>query len=206
MLEMIRLYFEQYPDKEAFFRIVGNIFPRYSSEYLLIENAYKLAKREFKEIYRDDDMRYFEHLRAVALIVILHLRVRDANVIAAAILHDVLEDIEGWDQERLAREFNSEVSQLVFWVTEPHLSEFDGDRERRNMTYHTKLASAPRDAIKIKLADRLHNIITLWSRPVENQEKKVIETVNFYLPLAEKHIILIHALEGALKEVRDSWK
>lgn len=205
MLNMIKAYFVLYPNRESFFKIIGGIFPFYSEEYKLIERAYKVAKREFREIKRDDGTRYFEHLRAVALIVILHLRVRDANIIAAAILHDIHEDIPGWDQERLAREFNAEISQLVFWVTEPCLEDFGGDRERRNLAFHTKLSYAPREAILIKLSDRLHNIMNLWSRPTENQKKKVAETRNFYRPLAEKHIVLIHAIEAALEEVQNAW-
>ncbi|MCR4286066.1 MAG: HD domain-containing protein [Candidatus Kaiserbacteria bacterium] len=201
MLERIRGFLTKHPDRAAFFRIIGRYFPRFSPEYLLIEKAYKTAKDAFRSEVREGGERYFEHLRAVALILILYLRVRDANVIAAALLHDIVEDIEFWNQERIALEFNPAVAQLVFLVTKDDVVLYDGDKEARNREYHRKLATASREAIIIKLADRLHNIITLWVTSEDKQRRKVRETQDFYLPLAETHIILIHELEAALEEV-----
>jgi (p)ppGpp synthase/HD superfamily hydrolase len=171
-----------------------------------IENAYNTAKDAFREIERENGERYFEHLRCVALILMVYLRVRDANVIAAALLHDIIEDIKNWSQERIATHFNQIVGELVWWVSKPSITSFDGDKEARNRAYHQNLTRAPRNALLIKLADRLHNLITLWGMSVEDQKRKISETQDFFLPIAENEIILIHEIEAAIAEVRASWK
>lgn len=205
MLERIRKIFSQYVDRVAFFGIIGRFFPKFSPEYKLIGDAYDTALKEFEGKYRESDEPYFEHLRCVALILLVHLRVRDANAIAAALLHDIMEDIPGWDQDRLALKFNAEISRLVFWVSKPDIALYGGDKEARNRDYHHKLSNAPRLAVLIKLADRLHNVMTLWASEIDKRKRKVRETQDFYLPLAEAHTVLIHELEDAVQEVMKSW-
>ena len=203
---MIRGYLAKYLDRAAFFAIVARYFSKYSSEYALIEKAYVTAKREFRDKVRDQEgVRYFEHLRGVALILMLHLRVRDVNVIVAALLHDIMEDIHGWTEDRLALEFNPDVAMLVFGVTKPDVSYYGGDKNARDRDYHLKLNMADRRTILIKLADRMHNLLTLWATTEEKQKRKVRETQDFYLPIAEKHTVLIHELEAAIAEIMDSW-
>ncbi len=206
MLAKIRDILAKYPDRAAFFAIVGKFYPKFSPEHQLIEKAYKVAKEAFRGKVREGGERYFEHLRAVALILILYLRVRDANVIAAALLHDIMEDIDGWSQELIALTFNQKVAELVFWVSKDDSELYGGDKEERNREYHRKLDIAVREAILIKLADRLHNVITLWATDEDKQRRKVRETQDFYLPLAEKHTVLIHELEAALCEVMALWR
>lgn len=206
MLERIRTLILENRGRDSFFKIIGRHFPKVSKEFLLIERAYDVASLAFSEKYRESGEQYSEHLLSVAIIDVEYLRVRDANIIASALLHDIIEDIPGWSQERLALELNPGVSEHVWWVTKPDIAEYAGDKEARNHAYHQRLSDAPRDAMKVKLADRLHNMITLWSTNEDKQRRKVRETQDFYLPLAEKHIILIHELEDAVREVMSSWK
>lgn len=206
MLAKIRDILAKYPDRAAFFGIIGRFYPKHSDEYKLIQKAYNTAKDAFRGKVRESGERYFEHLRAVALILILYLRVRDANVIAAALLHDLLEDVDDWDQDLIALSFNTKVSELVFWVTKDDCKIYGGDKEERNRDYHRKLGIAVREAIIIKLVDRLHNIITLWASDKEKQRRKVRETQDFYIPLAEKFAILIQELESALSEIMSTWE
>jgi GTP pyrophosphokinase len=133
------------------------------------------------------------------------MRVRDANIIAAALLHDIVEDIQNWSQDRVTTEFNQAVGELVWWVSKPSLTLFKGDKEARNRMYHQNLTRAPRAALLIKLADRLHNLLTMWGCDEEKQRRKVVETQDFYLPLAEKEFALIHELEAAINELTASW-
>lgn len=206
MLDRVRQLILDRNNRASFFQVVDQFFPRGSVEYQLIERAYSTAKDAFRPMQREGSgERYFEHLRAVALILMVHMRVRDANIIAAALLHDVIEDIDGWNQDRVAVEFNRSVAQLVWWVTKPGLELFLGDKEARNRAYHQNLNRAPRPALTIKLADRLHNLITLWGVDAEKQRRKVRETQDFYLSLAEKEVILIHEIEQAIIEIMDSW-
>jgi (p)ppGpp synthase/HD superfamily hydrolase len=206
MLDRVRQLIATRTDRKGFFQLVDQRFPRGSAEYQLIERAYNTAKNAFRSHEREGGERYFEHLRAVALILMVHMRIRDANIIAASLLHDIVEDIDDWSQDRIAVEFNRVVAQLVWWVTKPDVLEYEGDKEARNRAYHQNLNLAPREAIMIKLADRLHNLITLWDVDAEKQRRKVRETQDFYLSLAEKEIILIHEIEQALIEIMNSWK
>jgi (p)ppGpp synthase/HD superfamily hydrolase len=91
-------------------------------------------------------------------------------------------------------------------VSKPPEANFDGNKEARNRAYHQNLGRAPRQAILIKLADRLHNLLTLWDVSPAKQQRKITETQDFYLPIAESEIILIHELEAAINEIVDSWE
>lgn len=201
MLNKIRQYHKDYPDREAFFSIIGMHFPEGGADYRLIEDAYELGKEAFRGIYREGNgERYFEHLRRVALMILLHLRVIDAEIIAASLLHDLVEDIDYWTHQKVSIRFSSRTGELVWWVSKPPKSNFDDNKEKRNHFFHHRLAEAPREPLIIKLPDRLDNNMNMWGLDTEKQIRKVEETKNFYLPLAEKHIILIHEMEDALKE------
>lgn len=207
MLERVRLLLSSVRNRTSFFQIVGRYFPLGSDGFVLIERAYDTSKAAFRDDMREGNGdRYFEHLRAVALIVMVHMRVRDANIIAAALLHDIIEDKEDWTQERVALEFNRWIAQLVWWVTKQPVEDFGGDKEERNRAYHHNLGRAPRESLVIKLADRLHNLITMWGVDEEKQRRKVRETQDFYLPLAESAILLIHEIEDVLREIMASWR
>lgn len=185
-------------NKETFFERIAEIFPANDERYILIEEAYKTAKRAFHTKVRDGGERYFEHLRSVALIVIVYMRVRDADIITAALLHDIIEDIPSWTSARLTAEFNERIADLVWWVSKPHpkrgWSKDDVDRK-----YHRQLRDAPREVIIIKVADRLHNLMTMWQQDPGRIARKISETVDFILPLAEHHQLLVHELEDTLK-------
>lgn len=205
MLDRVRKIYAGRENRTAFFTTVGWYFPKGSDDYNLIERAYSTAKDAFRDKKREDGGRYFEHLRAVALIMMRYMRVRDAHVIAAALLHDIVEDIENWSQERVTIEFNQTVGELVWWVSKPSVAYFNGDKEARNRMYHQNLARAPRAALMIKLADRLHNLLTLWNCEESKQRRKVDETQDFYLPLAEREFVLIHELEAVINEIKNTW-
>lgn len=205
MLDRIRKIYGGRENRASFFNIVLRYFAKGSADYILIERAYSTAKDAFRQEARDDGERYFEHLRAVALILMVYMRVRDANIIAAGLLHDIVEDIEHWSQERLATEFNHDIGELVWWVSKPSLDKFLGNKTARNRAYHQNLRRAPRRAILIKLADRLHNLLTLWNCEEEKQRRKVDETQHFYVPIAEDEFVLIHELEAAINELEASW-
>ena len=206
MLERVRKLITDHPDRQSFFNRVNQLYPPGSNEQQLIARAYDTAKDAFRHEKREGTgERYFEHLRSVALIVMRYLRITDHEIIAAALLHDLLEDIPEWTHERLAFNFTPRVANLVWWVTKPSADRYDGDKEARNRSYHRQLWRAPREAILIKMPDRLHNLITLWDVDEAKQRRKVQETQDFYLPLAEENTLLIQELEDALRGVMSSW-
>lgn len=183
-------------NRDSFFGRIGEIFPPTDERYKLISKAYETAKDTFDKKYRDSGVRYFEHLRGVSLITLVHLRMRDAHLISAAMLHDIIEDCPDWPFERVERNFGERIATLVWWLSkkdDPALSKEENDRR-----YHRQLKDAPREAIIIKMADRLHNLMTMWSQDQEKIQRKVSETLNFILPLAEEHMVLVHELEDVL--------
>jgi (p)ppGpp synthase/HD superfamily hydrolase len=181
---------------ESFFARIGQLYPRNDDRYKLIEKAYDVARKEFRDVVRTSGERYFEHLRATALILILYLRVWDANVIAAMLLHDIIEDIEGWTYERVALDFNNEVADLVYWVSKPIPDGEIVTKENQDRIYFQRLWHAPRMSVVKKAVDRLHNLITLWDDA--KAPEKIRETRDFLIPIFGHHQILVHEIEGVI--------
>ncbi|QSH39391.1 HD domain-containing protein [Candidatus Kaiserbacteria bacterium] len=194
-------FLDQVENKETFFRRVSCLFPTLDYRYKLIEEAYADAKDAFRGKKRESGERYFEHLRAVALILMEYLRIKDHELIIVALLHDIVEDCPDWTIDRVAVKYGERVALLVEWMSKPSVEEFDGDKNERNQMYHGRFESAPREFFLIKLSDRLHNLITMWKCTKDKKRRKIAETKEHYLPYAEKHLILLHELEYALKDL-----
>jgi GTP pyrophosphokinase len=202
---MIRRFFKEYPDRKTFFLLILSIFPRFGYEYWLIQKAYDLAKDYFRGLSRKEPgVRYFEHLRCVTLILILYLGVRDANIIAAALLHDIIEDIEEWDYERIRSEFNKEIALLVYEVSKRDKRYFGGNKAARNLEYNIRMLDISKKAAFIKLADRLHNLVTLYAVGTRNQFQVIGDTAKYYLIVAKKYNILYLELQLAIKQATQS--
>lgn len=191
-------------NRETFFARIVLFFPILDPRYLAIERAYNAAKDAFREIKREGGQRYFEHLRAVALILIVHLRVKNHNIIIAALLHDLVEDCPEWTIQRVRAEFGDEVALLVDFLTK---HKFPGKTDEECAAiYHERFRFAPREFFLIKLADRLHNLITLWACSPEKRRRKIAETRAHYLFWAEEHCILIHEIEGAIELLENDMR
>jgi len=198
MLEKVKALLKEAENRETFFRRIASFLPSMDPRYKLIEKAYDAAKDAFRDKEREEGGRYFEHLRAVAIILIDYLRVRDYVLIIVALLHDIVEDNPSWTIERVRIEFGDEVAILLDYCTKP--SENDYSKKERLRVYHARFEFAPRNFFLIKLSDRLHNILTIWKCAPEKIVRKIEETKQYYLPYAEKHVILIHELEEAIQE------
>ena len=205
MLELVESIIKQAENRKTFFKRIGFFLPPMDPRYRKIEKAYNDAKDAFHKKERDQGGRYFEHLRAVTLILIDYLRVKDPTIIIAALLHDIVEDIPSWTIERVRIEFGDEVALLVDYLSKPSLKECS-TAEESDLIYHNRFQNAPREFFFIKLADRLHNLLDMWNFPEERRIKKTEETKMYYLPYAEKHIILIHEIEEAIKRLEPKEK
>ncbi|MFH1366434.1 MAG: HD domain-containing protein [Patescibacteria group bacterium] len=190
-------------NRESFFKRISLFLVPSDPRYQAIKRAYNCAKDAFRDIYREDGDRYFEHLRAVALILIVYLRVKDHCLIVAALLHDIVEDIPSWTIERVRDEFGDKVAFYVDLMTKPDIKDFSS-KEEVDKVYHTRFSFAPREFFLLKLSDRLHNLITLWACTPEKRARKIEETITYYLPYAEKHFILLHELEEALALLKNN--
>ncbi len=115
----------------------------------------------------------------------------DNNVIAAGFLHDVVEDCKesGYTLEKLQETFNPEIVGIVDAVTaveaDEKLNINKEEIDRQTIIKLFEVGSKYKYAFYIKLADRLHNLLTLDAMPIEKQIKKVRETRDVYLKLAE---------------------
>ncbi|TMC48045.1 MAG: bifunctional (p)ppGpp synthetase/guanosine-3',5'-bis(diphosphate) 3'-pyrophosphohydrolase, partial [Chloroflexi bacterium] len=111
----------------------------------------------------------------------------EPETIAAALMHDVLEDNPAIDVARLQREFGPDVAQLVNGVTK--LSEINWNFEQTEAESLRKMfiaMSQDSRVILIKLADRLHNMRTLDFNSPASQQRNARETMEIYAPLASR--------------------
>lgn len=207
--ELRRWKYERMPfltgaeNKEKFFRRVAAFLPELDPRYQAIKSAYETAKDAFRDLQRDGGERYFEHLRAVALILLEYLEVRDHEMIVASLLHDIVEDKPEWPIQRVRNEFGERVALLLSYLSQPKDGDF-GSRANAERVYHARFEFAPRDFFLVKLPDRLHNLLTLEARPREKQISKIEETERYYLQHARKHQILLPELRDILQILRAS--
>jgi guanosine-3',5'-bis(diphosphate) 3'-pyrophosphohydrolase len=135
--------------------------------------------------YRRSGEPYVTHPVAVAEIVAeLGL---DAPSVAAALLHDAVEDT-GLDLGSIASELGPAVAQIVDGVTKLDRLQFDSKEQQQAATIRKMLLAMASDwrVLLIKLADRLHNMRTLAVMPEWKQRRIATETFDVYAPLAHR--------------------
>jgi hypothetical protein len=125
---------------------------------------------------------YAEHLLETLEVLVRGAGVTDPDVLAAAVLHDVVEDTR-CTLDDLAARFGPRVADLVGWVTIPAAHGRARDQVKRD--YLRGLRAAPRDAILVKLADRASNVQTLRNLRPGRQRAYYAQTVEYIVPLAE---------------------
>ena len=124
----------------------------------------------------------------------------DEATLAAALLHDVVEDTEtGIDEVRA--EFGDEIAHLVEGVTKLTRVQFQSREHAEAENYRKLIVAMAEDVrvILIKLADRLHNLRTIEYLGKQKQLQKARETLEVYAPLA--HRLGIHALKWELEDL-----
>ena len=111
----------------------------------------------------------------------------DAECMAAALLHDTIEDTDS-TKEEITRLFGSTVALLVDGVTKINRLHFSTTSEQVAANQRKILVGLSEDVrvIIIKLADRLHNLRTIYVMPVEKQRKKAKETLEILTPVADR--------------------
>src|SRR6266536_2045899 len=124
----------------------------------------------------------------------------DDETIAAALLHDVVEDTEVAIDE-VRDEFGEEIAQLVEGVTKLTRIQFQSREHAEAENYRKMIVAMAHDVrvILIKLADRLHNMRTLEYLGRQKQVQKARETLDVYAPLA--HRLGIHKLKWELEDL-----
>lgn len=128
---------------------------------------------------------YIMHPCSVARILAEELDIRDPEILAAALLHDTVEDVEEVSCEVINEHFGANVEAIVEGCTK--VTNYTGDRQTFKKLVHRKIfsgASAKLEVMIVKLADRLHNLRTLSSMPRHKRQKIADETLDIYAPLA----------------------
>lgn len=149
----------------------------------MLLHAYDFARDAHRNQKRASGEPYFIHPCAVAEILIdLGL---DAETIAAALLHDVIEDTPVTEED-VRREFGENVLTLVSGVTKLDKIVFKSQEEEEAENFRKIFIAMAKDirVIIIKLADRLHNMRSLNFLSKERQQKMARETLDIYAPIA----------------------
>src|SRR5210317_1554123 len=129
---------------------------------------------------------YILHPCNVARILAEEMEVRDPEILAAALLHDTVEDVEDVTLEVIGEHFGKNVEAIVDGCTK--ITHFFGDKQTFYKMVHRKIfsgAAAKLEVMLVKLADRLHNLRTLDAMPRDRRQKVSDETLDIYAPLAK---------------------
>lgn len=130
---------------------------------------------------------YISHPCSVADILAREMHFKDPVILAAALLHDVVEDVPWLALEDVENRFGPKVAELVDGCTK--LARYHLDRAALKDLTHSKIfisASRRLGVLIIKLADRLHNLRTLHYLPLTKRQRIAQETVEVYAPIAAR--------------------
>lgn len=156
-----------------------------SGDIDIVEKAYNYAVLKHKGQLRKSGEAYANHPIAVAkIIATMGL---DTSSVAAALLHDVVEDTEVTDEE-IKEQFGETIALLVYGVTKLEKIPYTSKEEQQVENLRKMFLAMAQDVrvIVIKLADRLHNLRTMKAMPEEKQREKARETLEVYAPLAHR--------------------
>ncbi len=150
-----------------------------------VRAAYTLADRAHAGQMRQTGDPYITHPLTVAQLLAEYGM--DQTTLAAALLHDVVEDTEV-TLDDVAKTFGDEVAGLIDGVTKLDRIKFSSREEQQAATIRKMAIAISRDirVLVIKLLDRLHNIRTLAPLPAEKQQRVAKETLEVYAPLAHR--------------------
>jgi len=166
-----------------FTRHLGHYLPPTDVE--LVERAFEFSESAHRGQYRKSGEPYITHPLAVASIL-SQWRI-DAQGLAAALLHDVMEDTSVTKNE-IETTFGRPVADMVDGVSKLDQIQFDSREDLQAESFRKMLLAMARDVrvILIKLADRLHNMRTLDAMAPVHRKRIARETIDIYAPIANR--------------------
>lgn len=164
----------------------------------LIKRAFKMAAEAHKDMRRKSGEPYIFHPLAVAQICVEEMGL-GATSIAAALLHDVVEDTD-ITLEEIEREFGTKIARIIDGLTKITDVE-DSVTSSQAENFKKVILTLAEDVrvILIKIADRLHNMRTLESMAKHKQLKIASETIYIYAPLA--HRLGLYSIKSELEDL-----
>jgi len=162
-----------------------------------IRRAYYLSQKAHDNQKRKSGEPYFNHPKAAAEYIAEWGL--DETAIAAALLHDVVEDT-GYPIEKIKEEFGEQVAFLVDGVTKlGHIKYRGVERKVENLRKMILALSEDIRVVLVKLADRLHNMETLGALPPQKQKRIALETLEIYAPIAYR--LGMQRISGELEDL-----
>ena len=171
---------------------------RNDEDWNFIKRAFFLAKEAHEGVRRRSGEPYLLHPIAVAKIVVDEIGLGVKSVVAA-LLHDVVEDTE-YTVEDMERIFGPKIASMVDGLTKMS-GVFNADTSEQAEYFRKVLLTLSDDVrvILIKIADRLHNMRTLGSMPLNKQIKITGETIYLFAPLA--HRLGLFSIKNELEDL-----
>ncbi len=166
------------------------------ADLALIERAYTVAERAHEGQKRKSGEPYITHPVAVAQIL-ADLGI-GAKTVAAALLHDTVEDT-AYTLDQVRADFGDEIAMLVDGVTKLDKVKYGDSTQAETVRKMIVAMSKDIRVLIIKLADRLHNARTWGFVPAEKAERKATETLEIYAPLA--HRLGIQTIKWELEDL-----
>ena len=183
---------------DGFDKLYEKIKTMYRDDELeTVKRAYETAKEHHKNQLRQSGEPYIIHPIAVA--GILADLGMDSQSVAAALLHDTVEDTDVTKAD-IERDFGDEIAQLVDGVTKLAKVPTETKAEAQAENIRKMLLAMSNDirVIIIKLADRLHNMRTIGYVREEKRRETALETLEIYAPIA--HRLGIRAIKEELED------
>lgn len=159
-------------------------FPE-ETDFSILEKAYEFAERHHRPQKRSSGEPYIIHPLNVAA-TLIKLRM-DLDSICGGLLHDVVEDCDVSEEEIIA-EFGEGIGNIVIGCTKISKIKFKSKEETQAENFRKMVVAMAKDirVIIVKLADRMHNMLTLQYVSKEKQVKKAQETLDIYVSLAAR--------------------
>ena len=167
-------------------------------EIELIKKAYLFAAKVHAGQLRLTGDAYILHPLNVAMI--LTEIYADSQTLATALLHDVI-NFANVKIEEIEKEFGSEIKTLVDGISKINKLSLSADNEAL-ISYHKKILVGLSGDVRIiilKIADRLHNMRTLWAIPEKKRKEKAKETLEILVPIA--HRLGINHIKSELEDL-----
>lgn len=204
MLQFLLLLYRlwRYRTKQSLFRYIRLHTSFTAKEQKKIRDAYDLMEYVFRDVTRESGEPYMTHLHAVTVIIVIHLKSRDIHEVIAALFHDVIEHFgDYWTYTRLEHYHCTTLAVYVLHLTKLSAIYFASEDEC-DIIYHSSFKTAEFAVVRVKIADRIHNTLTLHFCPISKQLRKIAETIEFYLRLAKDRGVLYPELRHAIRFAR----